>query len=85
MKTRTLVLGALAGAAAVAATAAPASAYVACNRYGNCWHAGERYEYRPAFGVTIHDDNWKWRGHRYHWREHEGRGYWNRSGVWITF
>jgi len=85
MKIRTLVLGALAGAAAVAATAAPASAYVACNRYGNCWHTGERYEYRPAFGVTIHDDSWKWRGHRYHWREHEGRGYWNRSGVWITF
>ena len=85
MKIRTLVLGALAGAAAVAATAAPASAYVACNRYGNCWHTGERYEYRPAFGVTIHDDSWKWRGHRYHWREHEGRGYWNRSGVWVTF
>ena len=85
MKIRTLVFGALAGAAALAATAAPASAYVACNRFGDCWHVRDRYDYRPAFGITIHDDRWRWHGHRYHWREHDGRGYWNRSGVWVTF
>ncbi len=78
-------MGAIAGASALVAVAAPASAYVNCNRWGSCWHSNDRYEYKPAFGVTIHDDNWKWRGHRYRWREHEGRGYWNRSGVWITF
>ncbi len=57
----------------------------ACNRYGDCWHTTGRYDYRPAFGVTVHDDNWRW-GHRdrYRWREHAGRGYW-RSGVWVTF
>jgi hypothetical protein len=86
MKIRTLVFGALAGAAALAATAAPASAYVACNRFGDCWHVRDRYDYRPAWGIRIHDDNWRWRAHeRYRWREHDGRGYWGRGGVWITF
>lgn len=85
MKIRTFVLGAIAGAAGLAATVGPASAYVACNRFGDCWHVRDRYDYRPTFGITIHDDSWRWRGHRYHWREHDGRGYWNRSGVWVTF
>lgn len=85
MKIRTIVLGALAGAGALAAMAAPASAYVSCNRSGDCWHTTDRYDYRPAFGITVHDDSWKWRQHeRYRWREHEGRGYW-RNGLWITF
>ena len=86
MKIRTLVFGALAGAAALAATAAPASAYVACNRFGDCWHVRDRYDYRPTWGIRIHDDNWRWReDERYRWREHDGRGYWGRGGVWITF
>ena len=85
MKVRTLVLGAAAGIGAMVALAAPASAYVACNRSGDCWHTTDRYTYRPAFGVTVHDDAWKWGDHdRYHWREHDGRGYW-RNGAWITF
>jgi hypothetical protein len=44
------------------------------------------YEYQPAFGVTIHEDSWKWDHDRDHnrWREHEGRGYW-RNGIWIKF
>ena len=84
MKIRTLVLGGIAGAAALAAMASPASAYVSCNRAGDCWHTTDRYAYQPAFGVTVHDDNWRWRGNRYHWREHEGRGYW-RNGLWVTF
>lgn len=86
MKVKTLVLGALAGAAAIMATAAPASAYVACNRFGDCWHVRERYDYRPHWGVRIHDDHWRWRARdHYRWREHEGRGYWGRGGVWVTF
>jgi len=85
MKIRTLVLGALAGAGAIVALASPASAYVACNRFGDCWHTSDRYTYRPAWGIRVHDDNWRWRSHeRYRWREHQGRGYW-RSGVWISF
>ena len=85
MKIRTFVLGALAGAGALAAMAAPASAYVVCNREGDCWRTHERYNYQPAFGLTIHDDNWRWREReRYRWRDYH-RGYWGRNGVWITF
>ena len=85
MKIRTLVLGAVAGVGAMAALAAPAGAAVACNRSGDCWHTTDRYNYRPTFGITVHDDAWTW-GHRshYRWREHEGRGYW-RHGAWVTF
>jgi hypothetical protein len=75
------------GIAALAGTASTASAYIVCNRAGDCWHTNERYEYRPRFGVVIHDDNWRWRdrdSRRYHWREHEGRGYW-RNGIWLSF
>jgi len=85
MKFRILALGAIAGAAALTAMAAPASAYVACNRHGDCWHTSDRYDYRPAWGIRIHDDGWRWRGHGYRWREHEGRGYWGRNHVWVTF
>jgi hypothetical protein len=85
MKIRTLVLGAVVSAGALAAASAPASAYVACNRFGDCWHTGYR-DFRPGFGIRIHDNSWRWR-HRdhYRWREHDGRGYWGRNGVWITF
>lgn len=76
---------ALLGAGALVATAAPASAYVACNARGDCWHVRERYTYHPSWGITVHDDNWRWhRRDHYRWREHHGRGYW-RSGVWVTF
>ena len=76
---------ALLGAGAIAATASPAAAYIACNRHGDCWHVQDRYDYHPSWGITVHPDNWRWRRHHhYHWREHTGRGYW-RSGVWVTF
>lgn len=84
MDIKKLMLGAIMGVGALAATAGSASAYVACNRHGDCWHVRDRYNYHPRWGITIHDDNWRWRGHHYRWREHEGRGYW-RNGVWITF
>jgi len=50
MKIRTLVFGALVGAGTLAALAAPASAYVACNGRGDCWHVNNHYGYRPAWG-----------------------------------
>jgi hypothetical protein len=83
MKFKILALAAVA-ATATLATAAPASAYVACNGRGDCWHTSYR-DFRPHWGVRIHDDNWRWRGHGYRWREHEGRGYWGRNHVWVTF
>ena len=85
MLMRKLILGAIVGVGALTAMAGSASAYVACNRAGDCWHTRDRYNYHPGFGITVHDDNWRWRNHeRYRWREHSGRGYW-RSGVWVTF
>ncbi|HWC62340.1 MAG TPA: hypothetical protein VG501_01880, partial [Rhizomicrobium sp.] len=59
--------------------------YVVCNRSGDCWHTRERYSYRPSFGLTIHEDNWRWGPRdRFRWREHRGRGYW-RNGIWLSF
>jgi hypothetical protein len=89
MKIRTMVLGTLAAVGGLMAMAAPASAYIACNRWGDCWHTerrwappGVRFEYHPDdwyFHRSWDDDRrWRWRAY------HEGRGYW-RNGVWITF
>jgi hypothetical protein len=77
-------IAALIGAGGLAAAATSASADIACNRRGDCWHTTEHYNYQPTFGITVHDDKWRWRGHRNHWREHDGRGYW-RNGLWVTF
>jgi hypothetical protein len=80
-----LLTGALLGAAAIAITTTSASAWIVCNREGECWHTHDRYAYHDEFGVVVHPDGWHWR-HRDHftWREHEGRGYWH-NGIWITF
>jgi hypothetical protein len=92
-----LTTGAIAsmiGVGALAATTTEAGAYTACNRYGECWHTGERYGYPGAIGVRFYGDDWRWRDHGYRWRgdnwrgdrnwHHRGRGYW-RNGIWITF
>ena len=72
-------------AGAIAITATSASAAVVCNREGECWHVKNRYEYKPEFGITVHEDNWRWgQNEHYTWREHRGRGYW-KNGVWIRF
>jgi hypothetical protein len=80
-----LAAAAAMSAGLLAASTSAASAYIVCNRDGDCWHVHERYDYRPEFGLVIHNDDWRWhRHHHYRWREHDGRGYW-RSGVWVTF
>jgi len=67
----TLALGTL-------AMAGGASAAVVCNGAGYCWHTRTAYTYRPEWGITVHEDGWKWgAGERYRWREHAGRGYWD--------
>ena len=86
-RTTKRLLGTAIGAAAMALSAASASAdTVACSG-DTCWHVKEKYEYPPTAGIVVHEDNWKWRDEdhdKYRWREHEGRGYW-RDGAWITF
>jgi hypothetical protein len=84
-----LVKGALAATlatSAMAVTTTTASADVACNRAGECWHVHDRLAYPGNVGVIFHGDNWG-RSHRhgYHWRaDRADRGYY-RNGVWITF
>jgi len=80
-----IITAALGAVSVLAITASIASAEIACNREGDCWHVKERHYFRSEHGVTIYPDNWRWaehEHHRYRWREHEGRGYW-RDGVWI--
>ena len=80
-------LGASVAAGALVAMAAPASAYVACNRDGDCWHTDARAKV-PGVTFSYHPDDWyfhqRWDGGNRHFRDyHEGRGYW-RNGIWIT-
>jgi hypothetical protein len=81
---------ALVGVGVLATMAAPASAYVVCNRFGDCWHTDHRYHWDRDLRVEVHPDDWyfhrDWDNDRdRHWRAwHEGRGYW-RNGVWIQF
>jgi hypothetical protein len=82
-------LGAMVAGGALAAMSAPASAYVVCNREGDCWHTEKRYS---APGVTFqwHPDDWyfhqHWDADRDHrWHDYrEGRGYY-RNGIWMSF
>jgi hypothetical protein len=78
-----IITSALGAISILAITAGSASADIACNREGECWHVRETHHFRPEHGVKIYPDNWRWaKRERYRWREHEGRGYW-RKGVWI--
>ena len=83
---KTLILAAGVSVLGLAA-AAPASAYVTCNREGDCWHTDTRVRV-PGVTFDYHPDDWYFHrhwdaDHDHHWREyHEGHGYW-RNGVWI--
>jgi len=80
-----IAIAAAAATIGLMAMASSASAAIACNREGDCWHVRNAYRYHPEFGVVVHENNWKWGvGEKYRWREHTGRGYW-RNGVWIRF
>jgi hypothetical protein len=93
MKLRNVVLSAVAGAGALMAMSTSASAYLACNREGDCWHTETRYS-APGVSFEYHPDDWYFHRHwdgdrsdryRYRaWRDDTAHGYW-RNGVWITF
>lgn len=80
-------IAATVAAAGLALSASSASAYIACNGEGACWHVHRHanYNYDPAVGIVVHPDNWRWGANdHYTWREHSGRGYW-RNGAWVKF
>ena len=79
-----LVLG-----CAVLLGAAPASAYVACNSNGDCWHTGSKALDWSGVILKYHDDDW-WDAHKgdaeYHFHDSDAehnwqRGYWTK-GTW---
>ncbi len=75
----------LLGAIPLSFAANTASAAIACNADGDCWHTHEEYVYPPTAHIIIHPDTWHWGpSEHYVWREHEGRGYW-RGHDWETF
>jgi hypothetical protein len=86
-KLKTFLLAAGLSTGALLAAAAPASAYIACNPEGDCWHTDRRVAV-PGVTFAYHPDDWYFHRHwddgQMRWREfHEGRGYW-RNGVWVT-
>lgn len=86
MKTLRLKISAvLFGLGLVSLGATSASARIACNEEGDCWHTTTVYEYPSEAHIVVHEDNWKW-GDKDHfaWREHEGRGFW-RNHAWTNF
>ena len=86
MSLKKLVLAAGVSLAALTISTLGASAYVACNHEGDCWHTESRVR-APGVTFEYHPDDWYFHQHwdrDRHWRDyHEGRGYW-RNGVWIT-
>ncbi len=77
-------LGAVA-AAGLLASATSASAYIACNRFHQCWHVHNRYNYPATVGITLHPNTWRWNGSGYRWtRDRDDRGYWYHGG-WRRF
>ena len=81
-----LLLTAAIGAGMSLAAAAPASAYVACNHEGDCWHTDTRVRV-PGVTFDYHPDDWYFHQHwdaDRHFRDyHPGRGYY-KGGLWVT-
>ena len=82
---KTGALGAVVAIGGLAATTTTASAYIACNRFHQCWHVHTQYTYPPTLGIAVYPDTWRWNGTGYRWaRDRDDRGYWYR-GRWRRF
>ena len=81
------VVAAVAAGGLTAMSATPASAYIACNRAGECWRAHDHVDYPSHLGIVIHPDSWR-DHHRGHIRFRDGHdndhGYFEH-GHWRTF
>jgi hypothetical protein len=84
-KTLVAGVGALVAAGAGLTVATSASADVACNRFGECWHVHARIDYPADVGITFYDDSWKFPDTHYVWRkDRDDHGYW-WHGHWRHF
>ncbi|MDQ2860695.1 MAG: hypothetical protein M3T55_08220 [Pseudomonadota bacterium] len=82
---KTGALGAVAAIGVLATTATSASAYIACNRFHQCWHVRTRYAYPARVGINVYPNTWRWNGSGYRWvHDRNDRGYWNNGG-WRRF
>lgn len=82
---KTSVVGGLAALGVVAVTASSASAWVACNRFGECWHVKTRWPYPHEAGIVFHRDGWRFDHPGWRWvGDRDDRGYW-LHGVWKVF
>jgi len=82
-----LAAGAVVGATAFLTSAA--SADVACNQYGDCWHVTKHYTLYPKdIGVTFYPDTWReehMKDAHYRWYDRDDdSGYYIR-GEWHAF
>jgi hypothetical protein len=82
MTTGSIIVAATLATGILSFSAVGAMAAVVCND-NVCWHAKERYDYPPAAGVIVHEDDWR-PGPDIVIRDHEGRGYW-KGDAWVDF
>ena len=85
---------ALIGLGVVVSGSTSASAYVVCNRSGDCWNTSQRYQYPSELGIRFYNNRYRSDRYRHrHWHDkrtwrdehHDSdRGYY-RDGVWVTF
>jgi hypothetical protein len=83
MKIKSVILAsALAAVSTAGFTVAPASAYTACNKEGDCWHTDTRVHF-PGATLSFHNDKWgeSHRDGRYHWHEADNEHDWHH-GYW---
>ncbi len=52
-----LAAAAVLSVSALAVTATSASAEIVCNRDGYCWHVRKHYDFKPEFGIVVHEDS----------------------------
>ena len=86
----TSALAVILAAGVTVATTPAASADVACNSYGECWHTGQHYTtYPDGLGIQFYGDDWA-TSHRtdthYHWLadQKDDHGYYDH-GTWHAF
>jgi len=89
---RTGAVAAVLATGAMVMSAGAASADVACNSYGECWHVKERPAitvYPPGLGIQFYGDDWR-KEHEhdahYHWMKDrdDEHGYYSH-GEWHGF
>ena len=82
---KTTLAAGLAALGIVSVTASSASALIACNRFGECWHVHHRWAYPAEAGIVFHKEGWRFAHPGWRWLgDRDDRGYWFH-GAWRVF